>query len=248
MRASELFCRQAGLTPEGIPSKIQTTCVFCGDSIAVGERCSRFRPDKTFMNGTDLCARDTSRDVICGYCVHLTKKTLMLRTQNVCITREHLLPFHKLAHKKWLLQHPPEPPFVVLQSDAKLAHMIWRTPITVSKDLWYVRLGKHQLIVRMPLVHEAFESFESVADRFAASQPKIKRGDAPTRLTSPFSALGYALDDLDFWRIRSDVRPCLSPDDFELIRKLRPGEYWALAILCSKKETVNPLNPTLQVT
>ena len=82
MRASELVCRQAGLTPEGFPSKIQTTCVFCGDSIAVGDHCSRFRPRQTFMNATELCARDTARDILCGYCVHLTKKTVMQKTQN----------------------------------------------------------------------------------------------------------------------------------------------------------------------
>lgn len=243
MRASELFCRQAGLTPEGFPSKIQTTCVFCGDSIAVGDRCSRFRPSQTFMNATDLCARETARDILCGYCVHLTNKTVMHKTQNSCITREHILPFHKLIHKKWLLLHPPEPPFVVLQSDAKLAHLIWRTPITLSKDMWYVRLGKQQLIVRMPLVHTALESFQSVADRFATSHPKTKKGDTQPRLLSPFSSLGYELNNLDFWRIRSDVRSCLSSDDFELIHKLRPGEYWALAILCSKKEPANPPNP-----
>ena len=75
----------------------------------------------------------------------------MLNTQHVCITREHVLPMRQLAHKKWILLHPPEPPFVILQSDAPLAHMLWRTPVTISKDLWYVRVGKRQLIVRMPV-------------------------------------------------------------------------------------------------
>ena len=243
MRASELLCRQAGLVPEGFPSKKQTTCVFCGDAIAVGDRCSRFRPGQTFMNGPDLCARDSARDVLCGYCIHLTNKALMQKTQHAFITRDHILPFHKLTYKKWLLLHPPEPPFVVLQSDAKLAHMVWRTPVTISKDLWYVRLGKRQLIVRMPLVRAALDCFASVADRFASAQPQTKKGAAPPRLLSPFAAIGYELDDLDYWRIRSDVRPYLNSNDFELIHKLRPGEYWALAILCTKKEPTNPMEP-----
>jgi len=166
----------------------------------------------------------------------------MQKTQHACITRDHILPFHKLTHKKWLLLHPPEPPFVVLQSDAKLAHMVWRTPVTISKDLWYVRLGKRQLIVRMPLVRAALECFASVADRFASVQPQTKKGAAPPRLLSPFATLGYNLDDLDLWRIRSDVRPYLNSNDFDQIHKLRLGEYWALAILCTKKEPTNPVN------
>jgi CRISPR type IV-associated protein Csf1 len=198
------------------------------------------------MNGPDLCARDTSRDILCGYCVHLTDKKLMQMTQHACITTEHILPFHKLSHKKWLLMHPPEPPFVVLQSDAKLAHMIWRTPVTISKDSWYVRLGRRQLIVRMPLVRAALECFASVADRFGPTQQGTKEGAVPTRLLSPSAALGYELDDMDFWRIRSDVRPYLSADDLASIHRLRPGEYWALAILCSKKEPTDPLKPELQ--
>ena len=120
--------------------------------------------------------------------------------------------------------------------------MVWRTPVTITKDLWYVRLGKRQLIVRMPLVRAALDCFASVADRFASAQPQ-KKGAAPPRLLSPFTAIGYELDDLDYWRIRSDVLPYLNSNDFELIHKLRPGEYWALAILCTKKEPTNPMEP-----
>src|SRR6516225_11418237 len=107
MRASELLCRQAGLAPEGSPSKKQTTCVFCGDAIAVGDRCSRFRPGQTFMNGPDLCARDSARDVLCGYCIHLTNKALMQKTQHAFITRDHILPFHKLTYKSGSCFIPP---------------------------------------------------------------------------------------------------------------------------------------------
>ena len=193
------------------------------------------------MDGAELCARDTAKDVICGYCVHLTTKKVMQSTQYVCITAEHVLPMRQLAHKKWLLLHPPEPPFVVVQGDTQLAHLIWRTPITESKDLWYVRLGRRQLIVRMPLVREALERFDAIAERFAAVQPPQKKGKDPRRLRSPFASLGYDLDELDLWRIRSDVRRYLTPDDLAMIPRLRPGEYWALAILSANKEATNPL-------
>lgn len=241
MRASELYCRQAGLPPTGGPSKEKTVCVFCGDTIAVGTLCSRFRPGDTFMDGPELCARDTAKDVVCGYCIHLTTKPVMQSTQYVCITTKQVLPMRQLAHKKWLLLHPPEPPFVVVQSDTQLAHLIWRTPVTQSKDLWYVRLGKRQLIVRMPLVREALQRFAALADRVPIAQPKTKKSKEAPRLRSPFTSLGYELDDLDFWKIRSDVRPYLKPDDLAMINSLRPGEYWALAILTANKEATDPL-------
>ena len=59
----------------------------------------------------------------------------------------------------------PEPPFVFLQTDPKLSHIIWRTPITVSQDLWYVRLGGRQLAVTFTkaLVKKALDHFKQVA-------------------------------------------------------------------------------------
>ena len=240
MTASELYCRQAGLRPVGMDAEAQTTCVFCGATIAQGEPCSHFRPDDGFTNGPDLCARDRSRDILCGYCVHLKNAELMTKTQNVCITAHDLVPMSKLEHKKWLLLNPPDPPFVVVQSDTKRAHLIWRTPVTVSKELWYVRLGRRQLMVRMPLIREAVQRFSAIAARFADAQPAQKKQQRYP-LRSPFTSLGYGLDEMDFWRLRSDVEPYLSKEDVDLIYKLRPGEYWALAVLTTKNEPVNPL-------
>ena len=241
MRAPELFCLQQGILPVGSPSKDQTVCVFCGKQIKTGELCSRILPGDTFMDGPELCARDSARNIVCGFCVHLTGKKVMLNTQHVCITREHVLPMRQLAHKKWILLHPPEPPFVIVQSDAPLAHMLWRTPVTISKDLWYVRVGKRQLIVRMAFVKEALRRFEAVATRYADARPARKEREQQL-VRSPFVLLGYELDDLVLWRLRSDVRPYVEPDDVNLINKLRPGEYWALAILTTTKAARNPLN------
>jgi CRISPR type IV-associated protein Csf1 len=61
------------------------------------------------------------------------------------------------------LAQSPEPPFVFLQSTQSY-RMIWRTPITVSQDLWYVRLGR-QLTVRL-LVRKALDHFKRIAEGF----------------------------------------------------------------------------------
>jgi CRISPR type IV-associated protein Csf1 len=157
----------------------------------------------------------------------------MLKTQLVCITSDRVIPAAKFAHKKWLLLNPPEPPFVFLQTDTKLSHMIWRTPITVSRDFWYVRLGSRQLTIRLPLVRKALEHFQQIARRFEESKPQQK-------FRHPFTSLDSALRDPNAWIIRHDMVPFLDSGDSELIVKLRPGEYWALAILSTKQEPKIP--------
>ena len=232
MTASEFFCRQAGLSPEGTIAATTETCVMCGRLINPGEHRSKFRPLASFMDAPELCARDKSTK-ICGYCIHVTKITVMLKTQLVCITPKQVIPAAKLAHKKWLLLNPPEPPFVFLQTQTKLCHMIWRTPLTLSQQLWYVRLGARQLRVRLPLVAKALDHFRRIAERFDA--PKLKQ-----KLQHPFGSLDFELRDLNAWRIRRDVAPYLDVDDLELITTLGPGEYWALAILTTKQEPEDP--------
>jgi CRISPR type IV-associated protein Csf1 len=234
MTASELVCRQAGLSPQGVMGSTAETCVMCGRLIHPGEHRSTFRPSSSFMDAPELCARDTSAK-ICGYCVHLTAKKLMLKTQLVCITSDRVIPAARLAHKKWLLLNPPELPFVFLQTDTKLSHMIWRTPITVSKDLWYVRLGARQLTVRLPLVKKALEHFKRIAARFEASKPS-------QTLRHPFTSLDFELRNLNAWQFRPDVKGYLHVEDFNCIVKLRPGEYWALAILSTRQEPEQPEN------
>jgi CRISPR type IV-associated protein Csf1 len=232
MTASELFCRQAGLSPQGVIASTVETCVLCGRLISPGEARSEFRPLSSFMDAPELCARDRSTK-ICGYCVHLTKIAVILKTQRVCITSKEVIPAARLAHVKWLLLNPPEPPFVLLQNQAKLSHMIWRTPLTLSKQLWYVRMGTRQITVRLALVAKALDRFKRIVDR-------IEGPKANQRLQHPFNLLDFELRNLDAWRIRRDVGPCLDAEDRELIATLRPGEYWALAILTTKQEPENP--------
>jgi CRISPR type IV-associated protein Csf1 len=232
MTASELFCHQAGLSPKGAIARTVEICVMCGRLISPGEARSEFRPLPSFMDAPELCARDRSTK-ICGYCVHLTKMTVILQTQRVCITSKQLIPAARLAHVKWLLLNPPEPPFLLLQNQNKLSHMIWRTPLTLSRELWYVRMGAKLLMVRLALVAKALNRFRYISDRIDGLK-------ANQRLRHPFNLLDCELRNLSSWRIRRDVGPRLLIEDQELIAMLRPGEYWALAILTTKQEPEDP--------
>src|SRR6266404_3661058 len=95
--------------------------------------------------------------------------------------------------------------------------------------------GGRQLTVRLPLVKKALDHFKRIADGFEASKPTQK-------MRHPFTSLDFELRDLNAWRIRRDVKPYLRVEDFNCIVKLRPGEYWALAILSTRQEPEEPEN------
>lgn len=232
MTASEFVCRQAGLSPKGSIGSTREICVMCGGVIQPGEYRSTCRFSSSFMDYAELCGRGSTK--LCGWCGHMTNKALMLRTQKVCITEKKVLLAAGVAGTKWLLLNPPEPPFLFLQGDTKLSHMIWRTPLTVSQDLWYVRVGARLLTVRLPLVHKAMECFKRIAERFSAeTNPKWP-------LKHPFTTLDFKVRDVNAWTIRHDVMRHLHSEDLNLIMKLRPGEYWAVAILNTKVEPKTP--------
>lgn len=174
--------------------------------------------DKFFLDDAELCAKEKKSKTVCEFRVHSTIKKLMLSTQRVCITKEQVLTAAKLAHRKWLLLHPPEPPFVFLQGDAQLSHMIWRTSVTMSRDLWYMRMSGRLFMVRLPLVRNSLELFARIAKRYEAANPK------KPPLGRPFGSLDFELRDVAGWRFRGDV--VINAEESALIAKLRPGEFW----------------------
>lgn len=230
MTASELFCLQAGLPAEGTISNTPVICGMCGQHVAAGERRSTFKPSSSFMDVQDLCAGSNK---LCGYCVHLTDKLLMLWTQHACITTTGVYPARKLAHKQWLLLNPPTPPFVFVQSNTTLSHLIWRTPVTMSQDLWYMRISGRQFTIRFPLVKATLERFTQLSKRFEDSKPKWP-------LRHPFTHLDFDLRDPAAWEIRQDVQKYLEKEDRQLLNNLRPGEFWALTILTAKPQPEKP--------
>jgi CRISPR type IV-associated protein Csf1 len=230
MTASELFCRQAGLAPQGALTPTPAICAMCGQHIAPGQHRSTFRPSGSFMDTPELCAGSNK---LCGFCVHLTDKQLMFWTQNACITETGVMPARRLAHKQWLLLNPPTPPFVLIQSDTTLSHLIWRTPITTSKDFWYLRISGRQFTIRFPLVNAALERFDLLAKRFEITKPKWP-------LRHPFTNLDFNLRDPAAWELRRDVAKHFLKEDHQILNQLRPGEFWALTILAAKPQAEKP--------
>lgn len=111
-----------------------TTCTFCGKAIHEGDLAAPFEPGRSF---TDTLKTFPS-GVICGACATVTSSQPMLRNfQRVVITKEGLYPIGFDAHRAWLWLTPPEPPFAVVINHSTMGayHYIWRTPVSMSKQL-----------------------------------------------------------------------------------------------------------------
>ena len=94
-------------------------------------------------------------------------------------------------------------------------------------------MGVRQLTVRLPLVAKALDRFNRIADRSGGLK-------ANRSFNHPFNLLDFELRNLNAGSIRRDVAPYLDREDEEFIAMLRPGEYWALAILTAKQEPEDP--------
>jgi CRISPR type IV-associated protein Csf1 len=238
MTASELLCGQLGLKPAGEIESARSVCIMCGVQIKPGQPRTRFRASSSFMDGPELCARNASSNV-CGCCVYLTDKPLMMRIKNVCITRTQMLSAAKLVHKHWLLRNPPQPPFVLVLSDKKSAHLVWKTQVTEDENYWYVRLGERLLTIRMPLVRRALEQFADISRRFEETQRNSGK-KPPNSFRHPFTSLDFWLRDLRMGELRYDVEPYLKEEDRRLLVDLRIGELWALGIMTTKQAPEQP--------
>ena len=157
----------------------------------------------------------------------------MLSTQRACMTEEQVLRAAKLAHREWLLLHPPEPPFVFLQSVTKLLHMIWRTSVPMSRELWYVRMSGSHLWFVCPWCERA--------GTFCAHRNAVRVPPKPP-LGHQFGSLDFELHDFAGWRFRGDV--VINAEESALIAKSRPGEFWALAIVTTQQEPEQPNSKT----
>lgn len=222
MRASELTCRAFGIKPEGNPATESAYCMWCGDHIEIGEKIAKFTPQPSFMDGPSL-ARHGKPGYLCGWCVPLATKTGLGRTQQALVTLDGAYSIGKSVCKRWVLEHTPEPPFVMVSSDTKSQHMIWRTPVTRSKDLIYFRLGGRLFRLRMQRVRAAVKSIQALTKKINATVKKP--------VLSLFASLDTGIADPEFGKFKESALAHMDREMEEEFFALNPGEIWAVSML-----------------
>jgi len=257
MTASKLVIKALKLPTSGAPISKDVHCAMCGTFIPTGDPAVSFKPQETFNDGRNLASDEPSH--ICPACASLWQKPIMMGLQKVVITEDAVYPLGKLENRAWFFITPPKPPFVAVFSDAKLQHLIWRTPITRNSNLIYIRVGDSFTGIRLPLLHKAFEAWKKIReldprDNKPASEPvqdgakaskskKIKAKLYQPKPADPFIALDLELTHPSHGRLRDDyTKVALEKglqDEVRTINQLTPLEAWAMIPLIYR-EPVKP--------
>lgn len=232
---SEVIASALALKPEvSLPiwKKSPTHCSHCGIVIAEGEPYSPLKAGAFFSDTRDLAEGNA---LVCWRCVHLRSKVLMNGLSFTVTTKDNIYPIAKDVHKAWLLLAPPEPPFVAVHSSSTMQHLAWRTPVTLSKDLIYLRYGPALYTIRPALLNRAMQIAESLS---------VRAGEA--WMTPMF--LDRKADEEYHGRLNPKAAPLLTEDEREFFLNLGAGERWALAYLMhSKRPTPEKPEPITKI-
>lgn len=219
--SSRFACESIGLQPNGVEARESFTCCMCGALHPSGTLYAKFHPSSSFLDSPSLAWREGTLWQ-CGWCNALSGKAAMLRTQKAIFTTNGAYPIAKDANRRWMLENLPKPPFLIVASDTHLVHMVWRTPLSLSRELFYIRLGARLLTVRMPLVR-------AIAAEFA----KLPKG------AFPFSTGDREFKDMRSGRLRYTFASQGGPLP-ELMKHAGVGEWWALLALRPKNTPEQP--------
>jgi CRISPR type IV-associated protein Csf1 len=101
--------------------------------------------------------------------------------QSFIATGQQVYELGDPAMRSAALLSPPEPPFLFVlgtMSKPQFQHLIWRTPFSLSKDLFTVRLGGSLMQIRPRLVHEAVAASQQLLEAYRAIDKRFK-GSVP---------------------------------------------------------------------
>ncbi len=222
MTTSEFARKALGIPDAGEPLLHPAGCMFCGKEIAAGENAAAFLPSKNFMDAAALTHRSRP-GTLCGDCAALSTKMVMMVTQNCLITSEGVFSLASSGAKKQFLLQPPAPPFAVCFSDTTLQHLIWRTPISYSHTLIYLRISSRLFRLNLPHVRQAFDLCRTL-------QSRAGFGEAD----SPLLSLDYHWRSLTAAYLHPAIEATASPTELAEFCRLGPGEWWGLGILLLK--------------
>jgi CRISPR type IV-associated protein Csf1 len=223
-----------GMKPDGVPSKKETACAFCGSEIHIGDLCVPFSVGGAFMDARSFAAPGS--ETTCGYCIQvLSAEGLRLTGHGLFSLDNGFALFRKWKDIAAGLENPPAGTFVAVRATANNQHMAWRAPVNMSRDLFYVRVGLRDLKIRRPILLKAVEVSVKLGEA-AGILPSKKS------LSHPFAILDPDLKDVSHGRLRTtngiDKTPITIwydkyPEEIKFIHSLTLGETWGLRFLLS---------------
>lgn len=223
MDPAKFACESLGLTPLGEPSEKPFVCRFTGYLHDAGTPVLPGKVSSSFMDAPELSREgtETVRDegLMSGYVSALMSKPVMAKIFNSLITSKGGFKIAKAVHRKHFLLNLPEPPFLVAcGASMNVQHVVWRTPVALSKEVFPIRVGQRIWTVRMDRVRRMIE-------RLHPKERMLRQTDGWLQEMSCGKPVLKNLGEL--------YRE-------EWVAELGPGEWWAYATIIAKGEPEQP--------
>lgn len=204
---SKLAHEALGIYAEPGPVEGSFECALCQHEFMNGGY--HYKPSPKFNNFSDT----SPSDKFCKHCkVVTTGSQFILQNKCAVYTEKGVYSLNKDIDLAAFIFHPPEPPFVAVFGMIKQQHLVWRTPVSNSIELFSFRLGDYLYVVERQKVLDLRYSYlatlrEINAFRVLTSPKKVK--PLPSLFSVPTSAI----------RGMSDSRALIFSPAIESIRR-----------------------------
>jgi CRISPR type IV-associated protein Csf1 len=202
-------------------------CSHCAAPISQGTFYSKVAIGEFFSDTRDLAA---FTGIVCWRCVHLRTKVLLNGLGQTVCTADGVYSISKDTEKAWLFLDPPEPPFVAVHTSSTMQHLVWRTPVTLSKERISIRFGESLFVVRPAVLRKVIELAEAVQVRNAGQWIPLLHLDRKAKAAY-------------HGRINAKAAELMTDEELEFLKSnVGAGERWALSYICHSKKP-QPLKP-----
>ncbi len=238
--ASELACQAVGRRPRGSAvAKDGGACAMCGRPHGPGDSVVDFEPQSSFTDWAAL--RSPSSRLICVWCDGVWDRDFTQAYLKTIVCREGVFPAARNDHLAYWIMNPPEGPWLFLQGDQKIQHVVWRAPVNHSREVFQVRAGEAVLTIRTKQLQAGVAAVKALAAK-ATELRGSKRG-AP--LKSPFVSLSRDLDSPSQGVLRRELHAHAGNDpetarNIATVSAMTSGELWALTSLLYAKDPHRP--------
>jgi CRISPR type IV-associated protein Csf1 len=216
----------SGRAPTGTPLKKAAQCAMCGGHLLPGELFVPITQDtfgESFNNKLDV---KVDSAVICGDCDVLWVKEFLQNYSKSYASVDGVFKFASNEDVQAFLLTPPKPPFVAIFSTRQQQHMIWRTPVSYSAEVAFVRVDDEVVKINVARALEGARAWQ-LAER------RMKE----LGLKGPPAILDRSLGAPDMGTVRRDVTLAMKKDGganaqvVDTLNALGMGEWWALCAL-----------------
>lgn len=231
--SSAVYREAAGLAPVGDDLVTKAThCVMCAVVLEVGAKAYKLTKntfDDNFNNKFDLRAPTGTH--ICGDCDVLWSRDWMQKYSKSFACKDGVFSLAKNDDLSALILNPPNPPFVAIFSTKQQQHMIWRTPVSYSRDYFFVQLDGDVLTIRRTVLLSALQAYRKAEEIMATVKPEGRK----KVLKPPAALFSRELASSQIGQLRTDVEALLRQTGNDVIveelHALTIGEWWGLNAL-----------------